>query len=186
MFAEKTLSQTVPTSKIYGRVCSSNGAVIKDARVTCRGMETRTLANGSFVFQGLAYGTYTVQVTLQGYETASKTVSVLDEEGRNTDFHLSSAAGSGKIHGYFYDAETNENMKQEGTAILSLPIANKYKHIDKDGYYEFTDLPSGTYRIIASVKGYLDCNSNVEIANGERKEHDFFLKAMRVEEPPWG
>src|SRR4030065_482382 len=114
MFAEKPLSQTVPTSKIYGRVCSSNGAVIKDARVTCRGMETRTLANGSFVFQGLAYGTYTVQVTLQDYETASKTVSVLDEEGINTVFHLSSAAGSCKIHGYFYDSETNENMKQEG------------------------------------------------------------------------
>jgi len=186
MFTEKTLSQTVPTSKIYGHVCSSDGVALKDACVTCRGMETRTLSNGSFVFQGLAYGTYTVQVTLQGYESSSETVSVLDEEGTHTDFHLSSAAGSGKIHGYFYDAETNEKLKQEGMAILILPVANRYEYIDKDGHYDFTDLSSGTYRIIASVKGYLDCNFDVEIANGERKEHDFFLKALRVEEPPWG
>src|SRR4030067_1160151 len=186
MFAERTLSQTVPTSKVYGSVCSSDGVVLKDARVTCRGMETTTLANGSFIFQGLAYGTYTVQVTLQGYEPSSETVSVLNEEGTNTDFHLSRASGSGKIHGYFYDAETNEKLKQEGIAILILPVANRYEHIDKDGHYNFTDLSSGTYRIITSVKGYLDYNSDVEIANGERKEHDFFLKALRVEEPPWG
>jgi hypothetical protein len=185
MTAEKTVSHTAATSKISGYIRSVDKRALKDARVACHGMETRTLANGSFAFQDLDPGTYKVRVTLQGYKPTSKTVSTYSGEETSVEINLRSSTGTAKICGHVYDAESKKPIRQ-GTIIMILPVANKYRDVDGNGYYEFPCLSSDTYKIVTSITGYEDGNATLKVANGENKNHDFLLKTMRVEEPPWG
>ena len=186
MSTENPISHSVATSKISGIISSSDGAMIKSAKVACEGMETRTLADGSFVLDGLATGTYAVTVSLQGFKSISKTVSIQEGEAVTLDFCLSKDKGTAKIHGHVYDAMSKKPVEPGGTIILILPVANKYKHIDRNGYYEFENLPAGTYKLLTSMAGYEDHKVILTVNDDEIKAHDFFCKTQNIEEPPWG
>lgn len=189
MSTEKSIGHAVArarTSKISGNVASPDGAMIKSAKVACEGMETRTLADGSFVLNGLATGTYEVTVSLQGFESISKIVSIQEGEEVTLDFCLSKDTGTAKIHGHVYDATSKKPVEPGGTIILILPVANKYKHIDRNGYYEFENLPAGTYKLLTSIAGYEDHKIILTVNDDEIKAHDFFCKTQKIEEPPWG
>jgi hypothetical protein len=186
MSTENPISHSVATSKISGIVSSPDGAMIKSAKVACEGMETRTLADGSFVLDGLATGTYAVTVSLQGFKSISKTVSIQEGDEVTLDFCLSKDTGTAKIHGHVYDAKSKKTVEQGGTIILVLPVANKYKHIDRNGYYEFENLPAGTYKLLTSMAGYEDHKVILTVNDDEIKAHDFFCKTQNIEEPPWG
>jgi len=183
---EKPKSHPVPTSKISGIISSSDGAMIKSAKVACAGMETRTLADGFFVLDGLATGTHEVTVSLQGFKSTSKTVSIQEGEEVTLDFCLSKDMGTAKIHGHVYDATSKKPVESGGTIILILPVANKYKHIDRNGYYEFENLPAGTYKLLTSIAEYEDHKVILTVNDDEMKAHDFFCKTRKIEEPPWG
>jgi hypothetical protein len=186
MNTEKPTSHRVAASKISGIVSSTDGAMIKSAKVACEEMETRTLADGSFVLNGLATGIHKVTVSLQGFKSISKTVSIQEGEEMTMDFCLSKDTGTAKIHGHVYDAASKQPVEPGGTVILILPVANKYKHIDKNGYYEFENLPAGTYKLLTSIAGYEGHKVILTVTNDEIKAHDFFCKTQKIEEPPWG
>jgi hypothetical protein len=179
-------SHPAATSKISGIVSSRDGALIKSAKAACEEMETRTLADGSFVLDGLATGTHKITVSLQGFKSISKTVSIQEGEAVTLDFCLSKDTGTAKIHGHVYDVMSKEPIEPGGTVILILPVANKYKHIDRNGYYEFENLPAGTYKLLTSIAGYEDRKVILTVNNDEIKAHDFFCKTQKIEEPPWG
>lgn len=186
MSTEKPTSQPVAISKISGHVYSVDGATLKGAKIACYGMETKTLADGFFALDGLAPGTYEVRVSLQGFKSTSKAVSIQEGEEVILDFCLFKDTGTAKIHGHVYDAESKEPVEQGGTVMLILPIANKYKHIDRDGYYKFENLPAGTYKILTSIPGYEDRDVILTVSDDEIKTQDFLCKAKEIEEPPWG
>jgi hypothetical protein len=186
MNTEKPTSHPVATSKISGVVSSPDGGMIKSAKVACEEIEKRTLADGSFVLDGLATGTHKVTVSLQGFKSISKTVSIQEGEEATLDFCLSKDTGTAKIHGHIYDATSKKPVEPGGTVILILPVANKYKHIDRNGYYEFENLPAGTYKLLTSIAGYEDRKVILTVDNDEIKAHDFFCKTQKIEEPPWG
>jgi len=186
MSTEKSISRPVATSKISGHISSQDGAMLKSAKVTCNWKETRALADGSFILDGLTIGTYEVTVSIQGFKSTSKTVSIREGEEVNLDFCLSKATGTAKIRGHIYDAKSKKTVERSGTVILILPVANKYKHINRNGYYEFENLPAGTYKIITSIPGYEDQDVILTVADDEIKVHDFFCKTQKIEEPPWG
>lgn len=186
MSIEKSTSRPIATSKISGHTYSSDGASLKGAKVACNGMETRTLADGFFVLGGLAPGTYEVTVSLQGFKSRSNAVSIQEGEEVTLDFRLSKAVGMAKIRGHVYDVDFKKPVETGGTVVLVLPVANKYNDIERNGYYEFENLPAGTYRILTSVPGYKNGNAIVMVTDDEIKTHDFFCKAQKIEEPPWG
>lgn len=186
MSAEKPTKPSVTTSKISGHVYSTDGSGLKSAKVTCNEMETRTLADGFFVFNNLAPGTYEVAASLQSFKTTSKAASIQEGEDVTVDFHLPEAEGTAKICGHVYDAESKKPVAEGGTIILILTIANKYRAIDKNGYYEFENLPAGTYKISTSLPEYADHHVTLTVTEDEIKTHDFFCRAQDIEEPPWG
>ncbi len=186
MSTEKPTSRLTATSKISGHVYSTDGAMLKGAKVVCDGMKTRTLADGFFVLDGLAAGTYDVTVSLQGFKSTSKAVSIQDGGEATLDFRLSKATGKAKIRGNVYDTESKKIVEAGGTVMLILPVANKYEHIDKDGYYEFENLPAGTFKIATSIPGYEGGDIILTVTDNEIKTHDFFCKPQKIEEPPWG
>lgn len=185
MSGEKSTSGPVALSKISGHVYSVEGAMLQGADLACYGTETKTLADGFYVLDGFSPGTYEVRVNLQGFKAASKAVSLQEGEEAIVDFRLSKAKGTARIRGHVYDAES-KNPVQGGTVILVLPVANKYRHIDRDGYYEFDDLPAGTYKILASIPGYEDRDVLLTVTDDEIKTQDFPCKPQKIEEPPWG
>ena len=186
MSQEKPDSSADPASRISGRIYSPDGTGLKGVNVVCGSIETRTLADGSFVFNVATAGTYTVTVSLQGYKSAEKSVSIRQGEEKSIDLHLSRATGTAKIKGYIYDAESEKTVDLGGTAVLIIPVANRYSHIDESGYYEFSNLPSGSYKVRISIPGYADSDAVLAVDDAETKTYDFFCKPQRVEEPPWG
>ena len=185
MDTEETKNQS-PRSGISGNVKSVDGIILSSARVTCNGVETKTLADGTFAIDKLEPGTYDVTVNLQGYETITQ--SVLIQEGNVTEliFCLQKSVGASKIHGHIFDAESKVIVKKGGSIILVKPVFNEYGEIDREGHFEFTNLPTGTYRIVTSIHGYGTGSVTLELDKGEVKRHDFILKPLDVEEPPWG
>ena len=185
MNTEETKNQS-PPSGISGNVTSADGTILSSARVTCKGVETKTLADGTFAIDTIEPGTHDVTISLQGYETVTQ--SVLIQEGTVTElsFCLPKSVGAAKIHGHVYDALSKEFIQESGSIILVKPVFNKYGQIDHKGHFEFTDLPTGKYRIFTSIPGYETGSVAFELAEGEEKRHDFVLKPLDVEEPPWG
>lgn len=170
---------------LVGHIYSKSGAILNGAKVMCNGFETLTLADGLYLFDDLPSGTYEVTVSLKGFQSESKKISVRDDEVAVLDFHLSAAVGTSKIRGRVYN-DSNKPIGDGGTVILILPIANRYAPIDVNGYYEFTGLPSGIYTLYTSILEYIDCNIELGLADGELKTYDFYCKKRRVLEPPLG
>lgn len=179
-------TETNEGAKISGRVYSHSGALLNGAKVTCSEFETLTLADGYYSFSHLNAGTFEVTVNLQGYQPESKTIAVTENDTALLDFSLTQAVGTATIHGHVYDDDPQERILNSGTVILVLPISNKYSPIDRNGYYEFTNLPEGTYRLITSISEYIDNDATVSLIDGETKNYDFFCKKNQIVEPAWG
>ena len=184
--SKKKAEEGLTKSKISGHIYSKNGAILNGVQVSCGQFKTLTLADGFYGFDKLRSGNYEVKVSLKGFQSGSKKVSIRDNELVNLDFYLANASGTASIKGHVYDSETGKLIMDKGTVILILPISNRYVPIDAKGYYEFNNLAEGTYTLFTSISGYDDCDTTITIANGESKENDFFCKINRTIEPAWG
>ena len=170
---------------ITGTVSSQSGTALTGAKVKCEGHETSSLANGSYRLENLVPSTYTVTVSLKGFETSEKTVTIEDEKELTVDFILDKAHGTATIKGRVLDKMSGTAIS-EGTVILILPLANKYSSIGADGSYGFENLPADTYELCTSVPGYRDERTETVLLDGEMRHIDFYCTASRPVEPPWG
>ena len=68
------------SSGISGVVKSIDNIILSNARVSCNGVETRTLADGTFTINDLKPGTYDITIDLQGYDALIQSVSIDEEE----------------------------------------------------------------------------------------------------------
>ena len=172
--------------KLSGYVCSTDCAILNGAKITCNEFETLTLADGYYILDELPTGILEVIVNLKGYQSTSKKVTIKDNEHTVQNFILNKASGTSSIKGNIRDSETNEPIVNKGTVILILPISNKYKPIDANGYYEFDNLPAGTYTLSTSIPEYDDSDIVLTLLDGESKLHNFSCKKNRDVEPAWG
>ena len=182
---EKSVVRHNTGAKISGRVFSYNGMTLNGAKLTSDEIETTTLADGSYTFNDLLPGTYKINIRLQGFQSVDRTIYVPEDGESIQDFYLAEAIGNAKIYGYVVDNETGKPVN-EGAVILILPVTNKYSHIEMDGYYEFTNLPAGTFTLSTSVPGYEDMVTIIMLEESEAKTYEFLCKIIDIEEPPWG
>ncbi|MCP8305346.1 MAG: carboxypeptidase regulatory-like domain-containing protein [archaeon] len=173
-------------SGIIGFIRNQKGSALGRVKVVCDGKDAITLFDGTYRIEGLDPGTYTITVSLKGFQSQSRVITIREDETLTLDFYLSEARGNVKIRGNVYDAETKKAVTSGGTIILILPISNRYVHLDERGYYEFTDLVEDSYDIWTSVSGYVDTKATVKVAEGETKTHDFYCKPIQLVEPPGG
>jgi len=167
---------------LRGHVYSRDGKAIGAAYVRCGDKLTLTNFDGEFRFDDLEPGAYTISVSIKGFKRKEIPINLRDH--LTLTIYLDIERGSSKIYGYIYDAETGMII-DSGTVMLILPFTNYYTQIGKDGYYEFNELSSGTYEIIASPLNYLDEKASITLLDGEVKRLDFFCK-RKTEEAPWG
>ncbi len=173
-------------SIIRGQVRSADGRMLHGAVVVCQGRETRTLADGTFVFNDLPSATYRLSASLEGFESATKEVTTREGDEITQDFRLSEASGTAKICGHVFDAESRKSIVSGGSVMLILPVTNRYRHIDENGYYEFGSLPAGEHTIATSIPEYEDNKAVQSVENGETRTLDFFCRPLRAVEPFWG
>ena len=171
---------------ISGDVKTVDGILLSNAKVTCNEVETTTLADGTFTIANLEPGTYDITISLQGHKSITKSVSIQEGDITKLSFCLPKSVGTGRIFGQIYDSESKEIVQKGGSIILVKPIVNEYGQIDQNGHFEFKNLPAGTYKILPSISGYVSNCVTLEVTEGEVKQHDFIVRSLDVEEPPWG
>src|SRR3972149_9797616 len=110
--------------KISGKVHSEDRAMLQCARVTCDDAITKTLADGSFVFEHASPGRHKLTVTLQGFKSEVRLINLWQEEHLVQDFTLRRQAGTAKISGHVFDAESKKITSHPGTVVLALPGTN--------------------------------------------------------------
>jgi len=81
--SDRFLSAQVSTSSVTGTVVDTSGAIVASARVEAKNEETgmvftqNTTSSGNYVFPSLTPGTYSITVTLAGFQTFTSTHNVL-------------------------------------------------------------------------------------------------------------
>ncbi len=182
-----TKTSSGSNSKIMGSVCDEKGRPIAGAKVNCNEKCTRTLFDGTYRFKNLVPSTYVVTVAQKGFQSQKKRIELGKNKIANLDFRVIPRKGSGKIYGYVFDSNTGKPITSGGTMILVLPSTNKQVSIrSKDGYFEFSGLPSDTHQVWASVLGYEDELKKINLREKEGKRVDFFCTKTESIEPPWG
>lgn len=146
-------------------------------------LSTTTDANGFWSFSNLMPGEYLVEEVqpdgyIDGLDAAGSAGGTAYNPGDLIDGIVLAAAQSGVnydfgelkaavISGYVYEDNNNNGLRQSGEAaiagvVVTLLDANgnstgRTTVTDADGYYEFTDLTPGTYRVAESQPaGFLD------------------------------
>lgn len=171
---------------ITGRVFDERGKPVSGAIVTCDGMDSRTLFDGSFRFEDLEIGPYTVEIGLEGYRGQRKKIEVKVEEEVVLNFILETETGDAKIFGYVISKETGEPLKAGGSVYMFRLTSNKNTSIDpRTGRFEFSGLSPGTYTIWTSVLDYDDNKKTVTVEEDEERREDFFITKAEIE-PPLG
>ena len=106
------------TGNIFGNVTDASGAVLPGASVTVTGeVGTRSTvsgSDGSFRFLNMSYGDYTVTVSLQGFGTGARKITIVT--GANSQVNLSLTVG-GKTETVEVTAEAPlVDIKKRGTS----------------------------------------------------------------------
>ncbi len=179
--------ETKSKKMIKGRVVDEIRRPISGARVTCDGTETLTLFDGSFQFEYEKPETVMVEIKIEGYRKQKRQIDLIEFEPDVLEFQLEPDIGSSRIHGYVLDKETNKPIKGSGTVYLYRPTSNVIKMIDPNsGFYEFGNLPPGTYSIWTSVLDYQEQKMTITLGEREENKTNFLLDKEEEEEVPWG
>ncbi len=173
--------------RIKGHVVDEIGRPIGGARVICEGTETLTLFDGTFQFEFEKPEPRVVEIEIGGYRKQRRHLDLIELESDILEFQLELDVGSSKIYGYVLDKEMNKPIKGGGTVYLYRPTSNIKKMIDPNsGFYEFRNLPPGTYNIWTSVLDYQEQKMTITLGENEETKKDFLLNKAEEEEVPWG
>ncbi|GEM_PF-1523684 len=129
-----------------------------------------TNENGSYKFENVEPGDYTVQISKAGYQDATAKVTVTAGESTRADFILVSETGS--IDGVVLDAFTLQPI--EGVNIQTIPATVSIT-TDSLGRYTLSNLPPASYSINASVAGYQNTTLDVVVTAGNVTHADISM-----------
>lgn len=173
--------------KIKGRVVDEKGRPIAGAKVVCDRAEVLTLFDGTFQFEYEVSETLMVEIEIDGYRKQRRQFDLAEGESDVLEFQLEPDIGSARIYGYVFDKERNRPIEEGGTVYLYRPTSNIRTMIDPNtGFYEFDNLPLGTYSIWTSVLDYQEQKMTLSLGEGEEKRKNFLLEKKEEEEVPWG
>jgi hypothetical protein len=171
---------------ITGQVVDENRRPAGGLTVLCNGVSTRTLFDGSFRFEGLAPGNHIIETNLDGYTRLRVEVEVVEGEESVFDLQLIPEVGNARVYGYVFEEETREPLKTGGSMYMFRPTFNTNVPINPTtGYFEFNDLPAGTYTLWTSALEYNDVRKTITVEEGEERREDFTITKAWIE-PPLG
>ena len=139
------------------------------------GKSTSTDANGTFAFDGLMEGTYTLSFSKSGYNNETQEVTVVTGQTTRMSVYLKMpSATTGSISGVIKDYTSGQFI---ANCNISLSPGGSSKTSSSSGTYEFSELMPGEYTLTFSKAGYDDVNTSVVVAAGKNSSADVLLKA---------
>lgn len=143
---------TVRGGGIYGTV-SADGIPLWQANVSIEELDlnTSTAIDGTYTFEGIKSGIYSVAANALYYEQVHKDVTVT--VGDYVPLHFSLESLTGGISGTILHMDTEEPLENASVAVT---IEDYTIVVDSDanGYYNITRVPPGTYSITVSLIGF--------------------------------
>ncbi|HMS38714.1 MAG TPA: carboxypeptidase-like regulatory domain-containing protein [Pyrinomonadaceae bacterium] len=180
MFGANLLYAQNTTGRISGTITDQNGAVIQNASVKATNLDTNSLRetvsgeDGSFAFQLLPPGRYRVEMSANGFQTASVETTVNITQTTTLDVALR-VTGSGDntvivtADAPIVQSETSQNGRTiEGETIRQLPLPTRnFQQLltlqagAQAGVSNNTDLGRGD--VVISVNGQRTTSNSVRI-----------------------
>lgn len=171
--------------RLMGVVVDEKSRGVSGAEVYLDDRLTRTLFDGSFVFEKLVPGSYELKLKLDGFQEKKLFIQMKGDDV-NMELMMEPKEGTGKIMGFVMNEESGL-PPEGGTVLMILPTNNKYVRINpEDGYYEFNNIAAGFYTITTSILEYEEVREGFQLAEGEEKRIDFKVKKEEEKEVPWG
>ena len=171
------------TGIVFGYVNDEDENYLEGVAVTIAGNgysdSVNTDEDGYYEFDDVPAGDYTVTYTKTGYETQTQEVTVEAGEDVQLESVTMLAVQKGSIYGYVTDIRGNpiESVKLKLSGIRTK--TKKSTSTDSDGFFEFTDLEAGTYRIVAKKRFYKTAQKTVVVEEGEDVEIEIEMKKTK-------
>ncbi|HDP34706.1 MAG TPA: hypothetical protein ENN29_06295 [Candidatus Hydrogenedentes bacterium] len=136
---------------------------------------------GAFLFDNLPYGEYNVEVSKEGYVTATESAEVDGTAASILEIELTPSEGepTGAIRGVVLDAATNVPI--EGVSLKVAP-GDYEAQTNGLGAYSFTGLVYGEYTLEAHAAGYDPEIRNVTVANANAIQNFALTPVETVDE----
>ena len=160
--------QPINPGNITGSVVDGNGQALAGAAVSAAGINTTSLADGTYALSNLPAGSTTINASLSGYQSGSAAVTVV-AAATTAAPAITLVSGSGAISGTVKSAA--------GTAIggASVGYGGGTATTDANGNYTLTGVPVGTVQLVASAGGFQSVTQNVAVAGGKTSAANFTL-----------
>jgi thermitase len=174
--ANFSLSQIIVSGSITGSVADAQGGSPIVGVIVSDGNGTATTdATGKYTIADVPSGNYQVTASKSGYQSSSLTVTVLSGSTAVANFSLSQVIVPGSITGSVTDAK-------DGSPIVGAQVSDgtRTATTDATGKYVITDVPPGTYQVVASKEGYETSFSAVSVLQGTTAVANFSLSQVIV------
>src|SRR3989304_2454459 len=171
------------TGIVFGYVYDEDENPLKSVTVEIDGDDYshsgKTDGDGYYKFEEVPAGDYIVTYTKTGYETQTQDVTVEEGDEAQLESVTMPAVQKGTIYGYVTDIKGDpiESVRLKLTRIGTK--TKKSTSTDSDGFFEFTDLEAGTYRIMAKKKFYKAAQKTVVVEEGEDVEIEIEMNETR-------
>ncbi|WP_303984580.1 carboxypeptidase regulatory-like domain-containing protein, partial [Niallia circulans] len=129
---------------------------------------TLTNSDGSYVFNNIAPGNYTLVATASNFQTATQGVNVTSNQTSTTNFQLSPNPGT--LSGSVTNSQTGTPISNANVQIRILDSSGALVSsvfTDQDGNYVIPQLAPGTYNILASANNFQTDGGTAIIAAGQ-------------------
>jgi thermitase len=169
--ADFSLNEVIVPGSISGTVTSAkDGSPLVGATVTDGTRTTTTDATGKYTIANVPSGTYEATASKSGYHSSSLTVAVLSGGTVVANFLLNEVILPGSIAGSVTSAK-------DGSAIVGATVTDgtRMTTTDATGKYAISNVPPGTYQVIASKAGYYSFSSSVTVVAGSTTVANFAL-----------
>ncbi|MDR1720224.1 MAG: carbohydrate-binding domain-containing protein [Dysgonamonadaceae bacterium] len=183
--APQTYSVGGTVTKSDGGAASGASVMLQKASDNSDAGQSPTNAAGEFIITGVSAGSYTLVVTLNGYETASVTeIKVSDVDLTVNEIVLQ------KIALPMY-AISGTVLKPDGSAASGASVQvrrtsdNSYvgqaATADASGGYSIPDIPAGNYQIIVYLEGFeTGVISDITVSNADVKVPNTTLQTITI------
>ncbi len=145
---------------LSGIITDSSGALVAGATVVVGGSYSGVSdTSGYYEIANIPIGNYSLSVTASGHTPYTSSVEI--KEGANSlDIQLT--VNTGTVAGVVTDADTGDIIPG---AIVS--IGGGYTDTtDSNGYYEISNITTGTYPITVMADGYSDYTGSITVQAG--------------------
>jgi len=138
--------------------------------------------DGSFSFEGVPPGTYSVALSAPGYPDRTEQVELGSGDAVEVAYRFTKAPVN--LRGEVRESGTRAPLAgievRLSDAQTGEEIATEYS--DGDAIFAFRDLPPGTYKLVFQAEGYEPFNQDVQVKEGEVTGGIFYLRAEYYDE----